>query len=167
MKSKIILVLLVLTVLSLSSCLEKKKAPESVEKSILQLLDRNGEAYLSKDINALMKDYAKDAVVFAGAKDNVYSGHAAVRKIFKEDFDNLDWKMDNYEYTNLKIEHSGDVAWISTDIKSYITYKEEKMTAEGRHTMVVNKIDGKWLFVMSHFQLFPEEKPAEQESGKE
>jgi serine/threonine protein kinase HipA of HipAB toxin-antitoxin module len=75
--------------------------------------------------------------------------------------------MDDYEYTNLRIKYSGNVAWVSTDIKSYMTYKEEKITGEGRHTMVANKIDDKWLFVMSHFQLFPEEKPAEQEDGKE
>ncbi|MCK5741525.1 MAG: nuclear transport factor 2 family protein, partial [Chlorobi bacterium] len=137
------------------------------ETSIQHLLDRNGKAYLSKDIDALMKDYAKDAIVLAGAKKDVYDGHAAIRKIFKEEFDNLDWKMDIYEYTNLRIKYSGDVAWISTDVKSYITFKEEKMTGEGRHTLVANKIDGKWLFVMSHFQQFREEKPAEQESGKE
>ncbi|MDA3843349.1 MAG: nuclear transport factor 2 family protein [Candidatus Kapabacteria bacterium] len=167
MISKTILILLALTIFSLTSCLEKKEAPESVEASIQQLLDRNGEAYLSKNIDALMKDYAKDAAVFAGAKNDSYIGRAAIKKIFKEEFDNLDWKMDDYEYTNLRIKYSGNVAWVSTDIKSYMTYKEEKITGEGRHTMVANKIDDKWLFVMSHFQLFPEEKPAEQEDGKE
>jgi hypothetical protein len=65
------------------------------------------------------------------------------------------------EYTWLSAGSKGDLAWFATELTAKVDLGKEKFQVPGRWTGVLQKREGKWMMIMSHFSYTAQDEKEE------
>ena len=147
----------------LSSCMQQVDF-DAEKEQVNAVLDICNKGWESQDLTAISSVYAHDPDMIAFGTDLAerFVGWEDLEKSLKEmfaSFNDLTYQISN---RTIKISKSGDVAWFTEiqDIK-LIVNEEKRELKNGRNTGVLEKRDGKWVIVQSHFSLPVEGQAAE------
>ncbi|NQV19755.1 MAG: nuclear transport factor 2 family protein [Armatimonadetes bacterium] len=160
---KIQIISLFLLLFVLSSCVQQVDFDAEKEK-VNAVLDICNKGWETQDLPVISNVYAHDSDMIAFGTDLTerFVGWEDLEKSLKEMF--ASFNDVTYEISNrtIKIGKSGDVAWFTEiqDIK-LIVDDEKIELRNGRNTGVLEKRDGKWLIIQSHFSLPVEGQAAE------
>ncbi len=124
-------------------------ASEAVDDAsqLRSLIEAWAEAVRAKDIDAVMRHYAPDVVVFDVMPPLVVKGAEAYRRNWLGWFDALDGQAD-FHFVELHLEVSGDLAYCFSVNRLRARYRDgAKHDAQTRATVCFRKIDGRWLVV--------------------
>jgi ketosteroid isomerase-like protein len=146
--------------LSAGSWAQAAKPDAQTEAEVKAALEAYAKAYAAKDIKGAMDLIAPDAETsFTGCEgdESLYVGFDQVKKGHEQDFSEA--KSIRAEVTPVAIGVKGDVAWFSARMVFHWDTGAKKLLYPGRWTGVLEKRDGKWLFVQSHFSLPTEGLP--------
>ena len=137
------------------------KCTENTEYEVRDMMNRYAQAYADKDIDAMMALFLDDPniVAIGTGTDEWIHGYSELRKGFERDFaqaDNIQVK-----FEKVTIQSSNSTSWLSALMIMCATVSGKEVLLSGRLSMVLEKIEDKWLFRHLHFSL-----PAgEQEEG--
>ncbi len=141
-------------------------ADPQIEKEVKEFLENYSKAYEKKDLPAIMAMIAPDAnVVFVdpGPKGR-YEGPDQIKKSYENDF--MQFKSLVTKYTWVLVAGKGDLAWFAADSISAVDMGEEKLNVPARWTGLLEKRQGKWLLIQSHFSVVEPEMEPEPEPEK-
>ncbi len=160
---RIQIVSLFLFLFVLASCVQQVDLDAEKEK-VNTVLDINIKASETKDIAMVSNVYAHDSdmVVFGTDLAERFVGWENLEKALKKMY--AAFNEASYEVSNrtIKIENDGDVAWFTEVQNVKLIVNEEPLEIKNaRHTGVLEKRDGKWVIVQSHFSLPVEGQAAE------
>lgn len=127
-------------------------ASEAVDDAsqLRSLIEAWAEAVRAKDIDAVMRHYAPDVVVFDVMPPLVVKGAEAYRRNWQGWFNALDGQAD-FQFVELHLEVSGDLAYCFSVNRLRARYRDgAKHDAQTRATVCFRKIDGRWLVVHEH-----------------
>jgi uncharacterized protein (TIGR02246 family) len=135
-------------------------ADPAVEKEVKALLDAYAAAFEKKDVNAIMALIAPDPnVVFLDSDVALpFSGPEKIKEVYVRDFSQME--SGTLKYSGVSVGSKGDVAWFATAISASVVIDKEKTTVPAQWSGVLEKREGKWLIVQSHFS-FPIEEQEE------
>ena len=156
-------VLLIFIAVSIASA---KAADPQIEKEVKEFMENYSKAYENKDLNAIMAMIAPDAdVVFVdpGPKGR-YVGTDQIKKSYENDFSQF--KSLSTKYTWISISSKGDLAWFVAESMSSVDMGEDKINVPARWSGLLEKRQGKWLLIQSHFSVVEPEMEAEPEPEK-
>lgn len=142
-------------------------ADPQIEKEVKAFLDDYAKAYEKKDLAAVMAMVAPDAnvvVVDPGPKGR-YVGPEQIKKSFENDFGQF--KSMTSKYTWISVGAKGDLAWFAAESMSAVDMGEDKFNVPARWTGLLEKRQGKWLLIQSHFSVVEPEMEPEPESETE
>jgi len=137
------------------------KCTENTEYEVRDMMNRYAQAYADKDIDAMMDLFIDDPdiVAIGTGTDEWIHGCNELREGFKRDFaqaDNIQVK-----FEKVTIQSANGAAWLSGLMTMYAAVSGKEVLLSGRLSMVLERIENKWLFTHLHFSL-----PAgEQEEG--
>ena len=127
-------------------------ASEAVDDAsqLRSLIEAWAEAVRAKDIDAVMRHYAPDVVVFDVMPPLFVKGAEAYRRNWQGWFDALDGQAD-FHFVELHLEVSGDLAYCFSVNRLRARYRDgAKHDAQTRATVCFRKIDWRWLVVHEH-----------------
>jgi ketosteroid isomerase-like protein len=136
-------------------------ADAKTDQEIKDFLTQYGAAYEKKDVGALMKLIAPGAnvVFFEADEKGRYVGADQVKSAYENSLKQVKSVKAEYKWTS--VGSKGDVGWFATEVLFNVDTGEDKFKQLGRWTGVLEKKDGKWGLVQSHFSFPPEEGPPE------
>lgn len=147
-KVRLFLSLIVVVVLAASPCVAAK-ADSGAKAEIGQIIKTHNQAFDNKDIDAVMGFYAPDAILMGTGPGERYDGTDEIREAHAHFFESYDKQRS--ELTWHKTWINGDVAWVMA-MKQYTLYnKNVKNEFALNWSVVLEKRDGKWVFVSLHF----------------
>ncbi|MBI5251679.1 MAG: nuclear transport factor 2 family protein [Desulfomonile tiedjei] len=155
--------LLILIAVSTASA---KGADPQTETEVKAFLDNYALAYEKKDFAAITAMIAPDAdVVFVdpGPKGR-YVGPEQIKKSYENDF--TQFKSLSTKYTWISVGAKGDLAWFTAESISAVDMGEEKLNVPARWTGLLEKRQGKWVLIQSHFSVVEPEMEPEPEPEK-
>ncbi len=143
---------LIFTPMALADSPKQEVCPSITEKDVASLFDRWNDSLKSKNLDAILANYAPDAVLLPTLSNTPHVNSAQKRKYFvnflKKDPSGqidqrvirfgCDWAVDSGVYTFTLNLHG----------------KPEKVAA--RYSYVYEYLDGKWLIISHHSSLPPE-----------
>lgn len=142
------LALVVVVVLGASPCLAAETDTSAIAE-IEQMIQSHNQAYNNKDIDAVMEFYAANAILMGTGPGERYEGAEEIRDAHVHFFESYDKQTS--EVTWHKIWINGDVAW-SMEMRQYTLYnKNVKNEFALNWSVVLEKQNGKWVFVSLHF----------------
>lgn len=121
----------------------------AVMAEIDQMMAAYGQAFNNKDVNAVLGFYAPDAVLMGTGPGERYEGHEGIGEAYRQFVQSYDKQTS--ERTWLKIWVKGDLAWGMTMAQYTTYYKNAKSEFAVNNSVVLEKRNGKWLFVSHHF----------------
>lgn len=121
------------------------------------------EGYAKRDWNILESLFASDPdiVMYGTGKDEKRIGTTEIKAQAERDWAQSESTALSFEWTS--VSAAGNVAWVATDATFRIKAGGQEIVLPARMTAVLEKRDGKWLIVQSHFSL-PATEQAEGES---
>ena len=125
------------------------------------LIDAWAAAVRAKDVDAVMRHYAPDVVVFDVMPPLFVKGVDAYRRNWQSWFDALEGQAD-FQFTELHLEVSGDLAYCFSVNRLRARYRDgAKHDAQTRATVCFRKRDGRWQVVHEHASVpMPVPEPA-------
>lgn len=131
------------------------------EAALRALIEEWAAAIRAKDIDAVMRHYASDVVVFDVMPPLFVKGADAYRRNWQGWFDALDGQAD-FQFIELHLEAAGDIAYCFSVNRLRARYRDGgKHDAQTRATVCFRKIDGRWLVVHEHASVpMPVPEPA-------
>jgi uncharacterized protein (TIGR02246 family) len=131
------------------------------EDAIRQLMDDSANAVRSKDVEALMSNFAPDVLSFDVVNPLQYRGTDAARARAEEWFGSFEGPI-GYEVRDLAITTGADVAFCHSLNQVSATKKDGgKLEMWWRATVCLRKIEGNWKVTHQHNSV-----PFDPESGK-
>ena len=130
------------------------RADEETKKAVNAVLEKMAQAMAARDITAFIKLFAKDPNMFTiGLEEAEMSiGINQLQERMQGTFDEAEAISLKYGWTTIKA--NGPVAWVASHITYNIKKKEqEALSLSTRLTGVLEKTDGKWLWVQLHFSM--------------
>lgn len=136
------------------------KADAKTEAEIKAAITSFADRYEKRDMDGLMACLAPDAdvVMYGTGADEKRIGAAEIRFQAQRDWDQSDALSMAFDW--MSISAAGPVAWVACDGAFKIRAGDQAFTVPARGTFVLEKREGKWLVVQSHFSV-----PAAQEEG--
>jgi ketosteroid isomerase-like protein len=127
------------------------KADAKTEAEVKAVLTRLTESYEKKDLEGLMACIAPDpdTVMYGTGADERRVGPAEIRMQAQRDWDQTEAISMAFGWTS--ISAAGPVAWAAVDGAFKIRAGGQAFSMPARATFVLEKRDGKWLVVQSHF----------------
>lgn len=136
------------------------KADAETEAKVLATLDRFAEGYASRDLDAILAVFAPGAVLIGTGADEKRIGLGEIRAQIERDLAQSEAL--NIQYQWATVMARGSVAWVASEaIVRWKTAGAEGSTLL-RHTVVLERRGGHWLWVQSHASI----PPAEQAEGE-
>ncbi|ANH75274.1 hypothetical protein ACS15_4889 [Ralstonia insidiosa] len=131
------------------------------EAQVRALIEEWAAAVRAKDVDAVMRHYAPDVVVFDVMPPLFVKGADAYRRNWQGWFDALEGQAD-FQFVELHLEVSGDLAYCFSVNRLRARYRDGvKHDAQTRATVCFRKIDGRWLVVHEHASVpMPVPEPA-------
>lgn len=123
---------------------------------ITAVVNKLAETYKNKDIEGVMALYATGPDTIAIGADveaGKLIGPQQIRAAYERDFSTLK-EISSVEYKVISISSSANVAWLTADGFASVVENNETIKFCGRLTAVLKNINGKWLFVQTHWS-FP------------
>ncbi len=132
-------------------------ADAKTDQEIKDFLAQYEKAYENKDVSALMKLIAPGAevVFFEADEKGRYVGHDQIKSAYENSLKQVKSIKGEYKWTS--VGSKGDVGWFATEVLFSVDMGKDKFKQMGRWTGVLEKKDGKWLLIQSHFS-FPEQQ---------
>ncbi len=129
------------------------KCTENTEFEIMEMLNRYAQAYADKNIDAMLALFLNDPdiVAIGTGTDEWIHGYDELRKGFERDFaqaDNIQVK-----FEKVTIQSANNTAWLSALMTMYAKVSGKEVLLSGRLSMVLERIEDKWLFTHLHFSL--------------
>ena len=134
------------------------RADATTDQEVKDFLTQYGGAYDKKDVGALMKMIVPEAsvVFFEADEKGRYVGPKQIRAAYKDNLGPVKSIKSEYKWTS--VGSKGDVAWFATEVLYNVDTGKEKFEELGRWSGVLEKKNGKWLLIQSHFSYPPEEE---------
>lgn len=138
------------------------QADSMTAMAVKAVLDTVAEAYATRNLTTLRRIFAtdQDVIMYGTGADEKRVGLAEIELQAQRDWSQSDSSEVRYGWTS--ISSAGDVAWAATDAEFVIGAGGQTFSLPARITFVLEKRNGAWLIVQSHFS-FPS---ASQEEGK-
>jgi uncharacterized protein (TIGR02246 family) len=157
MRSLHAIVVMLLLVLAADVSALALTAEARAEKEIRDLLNRYARAYERKDVVTIMAMIAPtpDAIFVYPGPEGLHVGRSQIKAVYERDFSRF--LSATIDYTSISVGSRGDVAWFTSEWVATADMGGRKLTIPARWTAVLEKRDGKWLFVQSHFTYDPQE----------
>ncbi|GBC63641.1 hypothetical protein DENIS_4639 [Desulfonema ishimotonii] len=129
----------------------EKDAEKTVMQEIKAVMETYKKAFKARDIDGLMALWSSrpDILLMGTGPGERYMGTEEIKHAYLRFFDNFDSEEGNITW--MKISDNGDTAWFSVMGHFTSYYKNVKNEFALNHTGVLEKHEGKWLFVMRHF----------------
>ncbi|MCX7857573.1 MAG: nuclear transport factor 2 family protein [Deltaproteobacteria bacterium] len=127
------------------------RADEETEKEVLEVIRESWDAYIERDIDRLLSHYTDDPdlVAIGTSKGEKYFGPEQVRKAFEKELRSFcPAKM---ELLWASVSRSGDVAWVAGEFIAQVDTLYSPISMTGRMTCVLEKRNGKWYIMHTHF----------------
>lgn len=116
-------------------------------QAVLDVLARQNKNWNEGNISAFMEDYWKsDSLMFIGSKGVVYGWNATLERYNKSYPDRATMGMLKFDIQKTDF-HSNTTCWVLG--KWHLT-RPEKGDIGGYFTLILKKINGKWLIVSDH-----------------
>lgn len=145
---RMVLSMVMVAVLAASPCMAAE-ADSGEMSEINQMLKAHGQAFDNKDIDAVMGMYSPEAVLMGTGPGERYEGAEEIKEAHRHFFESFDKQTS--ELTWHKFGVKGDVAW-GMAMKHYTAYnKNVKNEYALNWSAVLEKQNGKWVFVSVHF----------------
>jgi len=129
-------------------CITAEVNPET-KAELKAFLNQYRDAFNAKNTDAVMAMYASDAVLMGTGPGELYEGADAIRAAHTEFFKSFDKEKRSIEW--IKAGANGDVAWIAAIVKFTSSIKDNKSEFQINSTSVLEKRNGKWVFIVRHF----------------
>jgi ketosteroid isomerase-like protein len=166
MRRKSLIFCALISIIAVMSIAWAKGPDPQIEKEVKQFLDDYMKAYEKKDLAGVMAMVAPDDnVVFVdpGPKGR-YVGPEQIKKSYEQDF--AQFKSLATKYTWTSIDGKGDLAWFVTELTSEVDLGDEKFSLPARWSGLLEKRQGKWLLIQSHYAVVEPEPELEAEPEK-
>ena len=134
------------------------------EQEIRALEDRFATAFRAKDVDAIMKGYARGAelFVFDVTPPRQYVGFDNYKKDWQDFFSAFPGAVDKFEVQDLSIVTDGKLAYSHSIQPAILTAKDgSKFSLTVRVTDCYRKVNGQWLITQEHVSI-----PVDLEGGK-
>jgi len=156
MKRALPMMLLLALIMTAAGAVTFANADAKTEQEVKDFLTQYEAAYEKKDLGALMNLIAPEATVvfFEADEKGRYVGPDQIKAAYENSLKQVKSIKGEYKWTS--VGSKGDVAWFATEVLFNVDTGEDKFKQLGRWTGVLEKKDGKWLLVQSHFS-FPEQ----------
>ncbi|MGO9569498.1 MAG: YybH family protein [Desulfomonilaceae bacterium] len=161
MIKKILSMMLFLVLMVSLAAVTLVQADAKTEQEVKDFLAQYEAAYSKKDLGALMKLIAPGAevVFFEADEKGRYVGPDQIKAAYENSLKHVKSIKGDYKWTS--VGSKGDVAWFATEVLFNVDTGEDKFKQLGRWTGVLEKKDGKWLLLQSHFSFPEQEGPPE------
>ena len=149
---KILLLLFGIAFLIFASC-EDKVDIEKDTDDIKSVLNQFNKVFELEDMELLSNIVAHDddMVNFGTDAAERWVGWKSLRESFQKQFDAYENTKISVKDQVIKMSQSADVAWFSYIMDAQIEIQGDQVNLEGiRFTGVLEKRDGKWMFVQIH-----------------
>ena len=156
MKKALPIMLLLVLIVTAAGAITFVQADAKTDQEVKDFLTQYEAAYEKKDLGALMKLIAPGAevVFFEADEKGRYVGPDQIKAAYENSLKQVKSIKGEYKWTS--VGSKGDVAWFATEVLFNVDTGEDKFKQLGRWTGVLEKKDGKWLLLQSHFS-FPEQ----------
>ena len=156
MKRVLRIMLLLVLIVTAAGTITFVQADAKTDQEIKDFLTQYEAAYEKKDLGALMKLIAPGAevVFFEADEKGRYVGPDQIKAAYENSLKQVKSIKGEYKWTS--VGSKGDVAWFATEVSFDVDTGEDKFKQLGRWTGVLEKKDGKWMLLQSHFS-FPEQ----------
>ena len=126
---------------------------EDIESEVMNMLRMYAQAYADKNIDAMMALFLDDPdiVAIGTGTDEWIHGFDELREGFERDFGQAENIRIKFEKVTIK--SANNVAWLSALMTMYATVSSREVLLSGRLSMVLEKVENKWLFTHLHFSL--------------
>ncbi len=161
MRKALPVMLFLVSVMTVAGAATFALADAKTEQEVKDFLTQYEAAYEKKDVSALMTMIASgaDVVFFEADEKGRYVGADQIKAAYENSLKQVKSIKGEYKWTS--VGSKGEVAWFATEVLFKVDIGDEKFTQTGRWTGVLEKKDGKWLLLQSHFS-FPEQGPPEE-----
>jgi uncharacterized protein (TIGR02246 family) len=148
----------IMTVLVLAANLAAAAGPTAdaqTGKEIRDVLSRYARAYERKDLEAIVGMLAPgpDTTFVYPGPGGLHVGRSQIKAGFERDFEKF--VSATIDYTSISTGSRGSVAWFVSEWVSTVDTGDGEFTIPARWTGVLEKRNGKWLFVLSQFSYEP------------
>lgn len=156
MKRALPILLLLVLIVTAVGAITFVQADAKTDQEVKDFLTQYEAAYEKKDVGALMKLIAPGAevVFFEADEKGRYVGPDQIKAAYENSLKQVKSIKGEYKWTS--VGSKGDVAWFATEVSFTVDTGEDKFQQLGRWTGVLEKKNGKWLLLQSHFS-FPEQ----------
>ena len=121
---------------------------ERDEARIREIIEEWRQAVVAKDVNALIRHYASDVVVFDIVPPASFTGTERYREHWQGWFDSMKGPF-SFEMPDVKVAASGDVAFAHS-VNRVVVGEQDNLT---RGTAYFRRIDGEWRVVHEHVSM--------------
>ena len=129
------------------------EADAKTKAEIVKTMREMWKAYARLDVDGVLAFYAPDpdTVVMGSGVDEVYVGPKQAKKGLKRDF--AQTRSVKVGLSKVRVSAAGKVAWLAANclFTAYVTGCTVEMA--GRLTAVLEKRQGRWLIMQSHFAM--------------
>lgn len=130
-------------------------ADAQIEKEIQETLKKYSEAYEKRDIKAIMSFFSTDpgVILIDGISEFPVVGQEQIKTTFERDFSQI--QASRIEFTKTFVHGKAETAWFTTSLIGHIKVENQESPIPALWSGVMQKIDGKWVIVQSHFSYVP------------
>lgn len=152
------MVLCIVLALAVAASAGEAGIASQTENEVKDFLARQIQAFAKKDLNALMSMLAPDAsvVMLGNGPDERWVGPAEIKKAYENQM--AQYKSETIKLVRTSIGAEQNIAWFATQaLVDEVKEPTGKATLRINWSGVLQKRDGKWLLVQSHFS-FPAQR---------
>lgn len=159
MRKSLVFILILAVLAAAANSVRAEDAAADTESQVKNLLTRELKAFCSKDIEAIMAMISPepDVVFLDVAPNGRYVGKDQIRQAYLKDFH--EFKSATAEIKWAAVSSRGDIAWFAAEISATVDTEHGAIPAPTRWSGVVEKKDGKWLFVQSQLSYVMQNLP--------
>jgi ketosteroid isomerase-like protein len=157
MKRAISVMLFLALIMTAVGAISLVLADAKTDQEVKDFLAQYVAAYEKKDLGAIMKMIAPEAdvVFFEADEKGRYVGADQIKSAYENSLKQVKAIKGEYKWTS--VGSKGDVAWFATEVMFDVDTGQDKFKQLGRWTGVLEKKNGKWMLVQSHFS-FPDQE---------
>jgi len=135
---------------------------KKTENEVTAALQKLTHAYAKRDLKGFLECFASDAdvVLYGTGADEKCIGQEQIRTQVGRDWAQSESAAMSFTWTS--ISGAGVVAWAAVDGTFRFRADGQEMSLPGRITFVLERREGRWLIVQSHFST----PASEQEEGQ-
>ena len=129
------------------------KAEPKTEAEVMNVVNQSMEAFVKRDVDALMRLYAPDpdVVVVGTGGDEKRVGSSEIKALFERDVAQFEDASFNFSWYSVSAASS--VAWVAADLSLNLKASGRDISLKVRLTNVLEQRGKRWLIVQLHGSL--------------